>query len=170
MWSTPSLPRRAGPTLIAVLVASAAVAAAPAPASAQSAYGCGRIDTRIELAETAAGPDVYTALPRSRATSLQARFIATPKRTGAQDPKPGICVFTLRLRGLTFVTGGSLPPGVVIAAGGATATWTLNFVAGQVPRVSLAVRAKVGEDEGGEAHDPRQDVRRPDHGFYNYRR
>lgn len=139
MWSTPSLRRCAGPTLIA-LAASAAVASAPA--SAQSAYGCGRVDTRIELAESATGPDVYTALPRSRATSLQARFIATPRSTGAQDPKPGICVFALRLEGLTFVTGGAPAPGVVIAAGGATATWTLNFAAGQLPRVSLAVRAK----------------------------
>ena len=139
MLSTPSLRRCAGPALIA-LAASAAVTAAPA--SAQSAYGCGRVDTRIELAESATGPDVYTALPRSRATSLQARFIATPRSTGAQDPKPGICVFTLRLEGLRFVTGGSLPPGVVLAAGGATATWTLNFVAGQSPRVSLPVRAK----------------------------
>ena len=138
MWSTSNLRRCAGSALIA-LAASAAVAA---PASAQSAYGCGRIDTRIELAESAAGPDVYTALPRSRSTSFVARFVATPKSTGAQDPKPGICVFSLRLEGLTFVAGAALPPGVVLAAGGATATWTLNFVAGQSPRVSLPVRAK----------------------------
>ena len=86
MWSTTSLRRCAGTTLIA-LAASAAVVAAPA--SAQSAYGCGRIDTRIELAETATGPDVYTALPRRRSTALRARFIATPKSTGAQDPSRG---------------------------------------------------------------------------------
>jgi hypothetical protein len=138
MSSTSSLRRRVGTTLIA-LAASAAVL--PAPASAQSAYGCGRIDTRIELAESAAGPDVYTALPRSRSTSIVARFIAMPKSSGGQDPKPGICVFTLRLTGLKFVTGGSLPAGVKLAAGGATATWTLNFVAGQSPRVNLPVRA-----------------------------
>jgi len=139
MWSTSKTRRCVGTTLIALATSAAAL---PAPASAQSAYGCGRIDTRIELAETATGPDVYTALPRSRSTALQARFIARPKSTGAQDPKPGICVFTLRLQGLTFVAGGSLPPGVVLAAGGATATWTLNFVAGQSPRVSLPVRAR----------------------------
>ena len=138
MWSTSSLRRCIGSALIA-LAASAAVVTAPA--SAQSAYGCGRIDTRIELAESAAGPDVYTALPRSRSTFV-ARFIATPKSTGAQDPKPGICVFTLRLEGLTFVTGAALPPGVVLGAGGATATWTLSFVAGHSPRVNLPVRAR----------------------------
>jgi hypothetical protein len=138
MWTTSSLRRCIGSALIA-LAASAAVVTAPA--SAQSAYGCGRIDTRIELAESAAGPDVYTALPRGRSTFV-ARFIATPKSTGAQDPMPGICVFSLRLTGLTFVTGAALPPGVVLGAGGATATWTLNFVAGQSPRLNLPVRAK----------------------------
>ena len=138
MSSTSSLRRRAATTLIA-LAASAAVL--PAPASAQSAYGCGQIGTRIELAESAAGPDVYTALPRRRSTFV-ARFVATPKSSGTQDPKPGICVFSLRLEGLQFVTGGSLPAGVVLAAGGATATWTLNFVAGQSPRLSLPVRAR----------------------------
>jgi hypothetical protein len=138
MWTTSSLRRCIGSALIA-LAASAAVVTAPA--SAQSAYGCGRIDTRIELAESAAGPDVYTALPRSRSTFV-ARFIATPVSTGAQAPKPGICVFSLRLTGLTFVTGAALPPGVVLAAGGASATWTLNFVAGQSPRLNLPVRAK----------------------------
>ena len=30
----------------------------------------------------------------------------------------------------------------MLAAGGATATWTLNFVAGQSPRLNLAVRAR----------------------------
>jgi hypothetical protein len=138
MWTTSSLRRCIGSALIA-LAASAAVVTAPA--SAQSAYGCGRIDTRIELAESAAGPDVYTALPRSRSTFV-ARFIATPVSTGAQAPKPGICVFSLRLTGLTFVTGAALPPGVVLAAGGASATWTLNFVVGQSPRLNLPVRAK----------------------------
>ena len=139
MWSSSTLRRRIGSALIA-LAASAAVTAAPA--GAQSAYGCGRIDTRIELAESAAGPDVHTALPRSRSTSFVARFIAVPVSSGAQDPKPGICVFSLRLDGLTFVTGAALPPGVVLGAGGATATWTLNFVAGQSPRLSLPVRAR----------------------------
>lgn len=138
MWSTSSLRRCVGTTLIA-LAATAAVGTAPA--TAQSAYGCGRIDTRIQLAETAAGPDVYTALPRRRSTFV-ARFIARPRSSGGLDPRPGICVFALRLEGLRFVTGGSLPPGVVLGAGGTTATWTLNFVAGQPPRVSLRVRAK----------------------------
>lgn len=137
MSSTSSLRRRVGTTLIA-LAASAAVV--PAPAGAQSAYGCGPIGTRIELAESAAGPDVYTALPRNRAPFV-ARFVAAPKRAG-QGPKPGICVFSLRLDGVQFVTGGSLPAGVVLAAGGASATWTLNFAAGQAPRVSLPVRAR----------------------------
>jgi hypothetical protein len=138
MRSTSSLRRCIGSALIA-LAASATVVTAPA--SAQSAYGCGRIDTRIELAESAVGPDVDTALPRGRSTFV-ARFIATPASTGAQDPKPGICVFSLRLEGLTFVTGAVLPPGVVLGAGGATATWTLNFVAGQSPRLNLPVRAR----------------------------
>lgn len=138
MRSTLTLRRGAATALIAL----AAAAAPPAPASAQSAYGCGRVDTRIELAETAAGPDVYTALPRSRATAMQARFVAAPASTGAQAPKLGVCVFALRLEGLTFVTGGALPAGVKLDAGGATATWTLSFAAGQPPRVSLPVRAK----------------------------
>jgi hypothetical protein len=138
MSSPSSLRRRVGTTLIA-LAASAAVL--PASASAQSAYGCGQIGTRIELAESAAGPDVYTALPRNR-SAFVARFVATPKRSGGQAPKPGICVFSLRLDGVRFVTGATLPAGVVLAAGGAGATWTLNFAAGQSPRVSLPVRAR----------------------------
>jgi hypothetical protein len=138
MGSTRSLRRCVGSTLIA-LAASAALVTAPA--SAQSAYGCGRIDTRIELSEDATGPDVYTALPRSRSTAFVARFVATAKSTSGQDPKPGICVFALRLDGLKFVAGGALPASVKLDAGGATATWTLNFVAGQPPRVSLPVRA-----------------------------
>ncbi len=141
MRNRSSLRRCVEPTLIA-LVASAAAAGAAAPAGAQSAYGCGRIDTRIELAESAAGPDVYTALPRSRSTAMVARFIATPRATGAQDPRPGTCVFALRLHGLQFVPGRPLPEGVGLDAGATTATWTLNFSAGGSPRLNLPVRAR----------------------------
>jgi hypothetical protein len=125
-----------------MLVALAAGAATSAPASAQSQYGCGRIDTRIQLAETATGPDVYTALPRRRSTAIVARFIATPRGSATRDPRPGICVFRLRLTGLTFVKGATLPPGVVIASSARSATWTLSFVAGETPRVNLPVRVR----------------------------
>jgi hypothetical protein len=126
------------------LTALAAGGATPATAGlraqgAQSAYGCGRVDTRIELAESAAEPDVYTALPRSGAGSFVARFVAIP-RAGAQDPQPGTCVFTLRLDGLQFVRDGGAPGGVRFGAGATTATWTVNFLAGDAPRVGLVVR------------------------------
>jgi hypothetical protein len=127
------------------LTALAAGCATPATAGlraqgAQSAYGCGRVDTRIALAESAGGPDVYTALPRSRSASFVARFVATPKATGAQDPTPGICVFTLRLDGLEIVRGNGPPPGVQFGAGATTASWTVTFLGSGASHVGLVVR------------------------------